>query len=354
MTSPNFKNVNFFIGIDTHLNSWSVTIRSAGIHLKTFSMNPSASELYKYLNKHYTDGSFKLAYEAGFAGFSPHRKLKELGLNSIVVNPADIPSTGKEKSIKTDPTDSRKLARELENGSLKPIYVPDIYYEELRSLMRLRFRHVQTQTRIKNRIKGLLHNYGISIPTQYSRNSRWSYNFIAWLQQVQLNSSAGCFTLNNLVDQLKESRQHLKNVLRQLRKEAKDHNIAPIISALCSIPGVAFINAMTLYTEIIDIKRFSNFDRLASFVGLVPSTYASAETEYSRGISFRHNKFLRPLIIEAAWTAVRKDPAMTQKYYQLCRRMSKQRAIIRIAKKLLSRIKHVWEKQDEYKFSLVA
>ena len=354
MTSPNFKNVNFFVGIDTHLNNWSVTIRSAGIHLKTFSMNPSAIELHNYLNKHYPYGSFKIAYEAGFAGFSPHRKFKELGIDCIVVNPADIPTTNKEKSIKRDPVDSRKLAREFENGSLKAIYIPEINSEELRSLMRLRFRHVQTQTRIKNRIKGLLHNYGISIPIQYSRNSRWSYNFIAWLEQLDLNSSAGSYVLNNLVDQLKETRQHLKNVLRQLRMEANNDNIAPIISALCSVPGVAFINAMTLYTEIIDINRFPNFDHLASFVGLVPSTYASAETEYSRGISFRHNKFLRPLIIEAAWTAVRKDPAMTHKYYQLCKKMSKQRAIIRVAKKLLSRVKHVWDKQEEYKFSLVA
>lgn len=354
MTSPNFKNVTFFIGIDTHLNNWTVTIRATGVVLKTFSMNPSALELNNYLSKHYPNGSFKIVYEAGFAGFSPYRKLKELGLDSIIVNPADIPSTGKEKSIKTDPTDSRKLARELEKGDLNPIYVPDIIHEELRSLMRLRFRHVQTQTRIKNRIKGLLHNYGVSIPKEFTSNSRWSYNFIAWLESIELKSTAGTFTLNNLVEQLTQSRQHLKEVLRQLRKEAQKDSIKTIISALCSIPGIAFINAMTIYTEIIDINRFSNFDKLAAFVGLVPSIYSSAETEYSRGISFRHNKFLRPLIIEAAWTAVRKDPAMTHKYYQLCKNMSKNRAIIRIAKKLLSRIKHVWEKQENYKFSLVA
>jgi len=91
--------------------------------------------------------------------------------------------------------------------------------------MRLRFRNVQTQTRIKNRIKGLLHNYGISIPIQYSKNSRWSYNFIAWLESVQLNTDAGCFVLQNLVDQLKENRQHLKNILLQLRKESRNDNI---------------------------------------------------------------------------------------------------------------------------------
>lgn len=220
--------------------------------------------------------------------------------------------------------------------------------------MRLRFRHVQNQTRLKNRIKGLLHNYGITIPKKYLSNSRWSHNFISWLEKVELNTDAGSYVLLDLVEQLKESRYRLKEVLRQLRREARKDNIAPIIKSLCSVPGVAFITAMSLYTEIIDIDRFKNFNRLASFVGLVPSIYSSAETEYSRGITFRHNKFLRPLLIEAAWTAVRKDPAMTQKYFKLCKNMSKQRAIIRVAKKLLRRIKHVWIEKEEYSFSLVA
>ena len=121
MTSPNFKNIMFYIGIDTHRKSWTVTIRSNQIELKTFSMNPATKELFNYLNKHYPDGIFKIVYEAGFAGFSIYRKFKELELNCIIVNPADIPTTNKEKTIKRDPTDSRKLSRELENGSLKAI-----------------------------------------------------------------------------------------------------------------------------------------------------------------------------------------------------------------------------------------
>jgi len=354
MTSPNFKNVNFYIGIDTHLKNWTVTIRSTGIELKTFSMNPSASELNIYLNKHYPNGNYNIVYEAGFAGFSIYRNFKELGLSCIVVNPSDIPSTNKEKVIKRDPSDSRKLSRELENGSLKAIYVPDIVSEELRSLMRLRFRYVQQQTRLKNRIKGFLHNYGIAIPKEYLSNTRWSKNFITWLENLQLTTEAGSFVLTDLVTQLKENRDGLKEILRQLRKESRKEHIAPIIKVLCSVPGIAFITAMTLYTEIIDINRFKNFDNLASFVGLVPSTYSSAETDYSRGITFRHNKFLRPLLIEAAWTAIRRDPAMSKKYFELCKNMSKQRAIIRIAKKLLRRIKHLWVEKEEYSFSLVA
>jgi transposase len=354
MKHLSFNNSTFFIGIDTHLNNWRVTIRNCSIELKTFSMNPSPDELFKYLINHYPGGTYFVVYEAGFCGFWPYRKFSELGINCIVVNPADVPSSGKEKAVKTDPNDSRKLARELENGSLKAVYVPDIFSEQLRSLMRLRFRLSQNQTRIKNRVKMLLYNYGITIPKEHLTNSRWSGYFIHWLKSVQLSSSAGQYTLNNLLLQLDQTREHLKNILKQLRLEAKKQNASDVISSLTSVPGVAFITAMSLYTEIIDIKRFNTFEQLCSFVGLVPSIHSSGETEYTKGITFRHNKFLRPLLIEAAWTAVKKDPALTLRFNELIKQMPKQKAIIRIAKKLLRRIRHVWVNQDSYVKALVA
>jgi transposase len=354
MKAITFSNLYFYIGIDTHLKSWRVTIRNAGLELKTFSMNPSADELYRYLINHYPNGIFLIVYEAGFCGFWPQRRFSELGLNSIVVNPADVPSSNKDRVNKSDPIDSRKLARELENGSLKSIYVPNIDSEQLRSLMRLRFRLVQNQTRLKNRIKMLLYNYGIIIPKEYAANSRWSGYFIHWLKSVKLHSSAGEFTLENLLMQLEQTRANLREVLKQLRLESNKEPIASIIHSLTSVPGIAFITAMSLYTEIIDINRFPKFEHLCSFVGLVPSTYSTGETEYSRGISFRHNKFLRPLLIEAAWTAVKKDPALTLRFNELIKKMPKQKAIIRIAKKLLRRIRHVWLNQDMYIKALVA
>jgi len=49
MNNITFSNTYFFVGIDTHLKNWRVTIRNSGLELKTFSMNPSPEELYKYL-----------------------------------------------------------------------------------------------------------------------------------------------------------------------------------------------------------------------------------------------------------------------------------------------------------------
>ena len=349
-----FTGCSFFIGIDTHLRNWKITIRLNGIELKTFSMNPSAIELLNYLNKKYPGGIYHIVYEAGFCGFWPQRKFTELGLNCIVVNPADVPTSNKEKVNKNDPIDSRKLARELENKSLKSIYIPDVFHEELRHLMRLRYRIIQNQTRTKNRIKALLYTQGIKIPDHFTGNSRWSAGFIDWLKEIKLNSSAGNFTLQNMITQLQQLREHNKNILRELRQQSKEKQIALIINALLSVPGVGFITAMSLYTEIIDMKRFPNQNHLSAFVGLVPSIRSSDETIYNNGISFRRNKFLRPIMIEAAWTAVKQDPAMTLKYRELTKRMKPQDAIIRIAKKLLKRIRHVWLNKEDYVYSLVA
>jgi len=353
-TILNFINQHFFVGIDVHLKQWKVTIRSAGIELKTFSMNPFPQELYQYLQNHYPGGTYHLVYEAGFCGFWIQRTFTELGVQCIVVHPADTPTSAKEKVHKTDPVDSRKLARELEHGSLKALYVPQVASEQLRSLMRLRFRLVQQQTRTKNRIKGFLRVNGISIPAVHLTNPRWSGAFILWLKGVHPVSVAGGFTLDNLILQLEQTRLHLSGVLRQLRREATSKNLAATVEAINTAPGVAFITTMTLVTEIIDVRRFSRFEHLCSFVGLVPSIYSSGDTTYTRGMSFRHNQYLRPLLIEAAWTAVRKDPAMTLRFNELCRTMSKQMAIIRIAKKLLRRIFHLWKQQDRYAYALVA
>ena len=58
-------------------------------------------------------------------------------------------------------------------------------------------------------------------------------------------------------------------------------------------------------------------------------------------------------MIEAAWIAIRKDPALTACFNEYIKRMSKQEAIIRIAKKLLNRIRTVLKENKEYVCSIV-
>ena len=67
-----------------------------------------------------------------------HRKLIELGIKNIVVNPADIPTTDKDRRQKEDARDSRKIAKGLSQNNLTAIYIPDIEKEGDRNLIRYR------------------------------------------------------------------------------------------------------------------------------------------------------------------------------------------------------------------------
>jgi transposase len=120
-----------------------------------------------------------------------------------------------------------------------------------------------------------------------------------------------------------------------------------------AVPGIGFVLAVTLYTELMTIDRIATLDQLAAYVGLVPSVTSSDEHEINHGLTCRHNAYLRYLLVEAAWVAIRKDTRLLQTFTQFTRRMHTQKAIVRIAKKLLSRIRAVWKHQTAYRMQPV-
>jgi len=106
-------------------------------------------------------------------------------------------------------------------------------------------------------------------------------------------------------------------------------------------------------SELQDIKRFRTLDKLCSFAGIVPDTGSSGDNEIVKGITRRSNQYLRPAIVESSWVIIRKDPAMLMLYKKYCSRMIPNRAIIKIAKHLLSRIRYVWMTQEKYEIGFV-
>ena len=352
-TKLNFSGQNIYLGIDVHKLSWDVTIIINGMKVKKLTMNPKPQELSNYLTKHYPDGEYYSVYEAGFSGFWADRELRTLGINNIVVNPADVPTKSKERRTKTDRIDSGKLARELSVGHLDGIYIPEEKAEALRVLVRLRRQLVTDQTRQKNRIKSLLLFLGERVPEEVEEK-HWSKRYITALRNLSIKQPESKRALVELLDNLASLRNQIASVVKQLRVYvSKDKEVNRIINLLISIPGIGFVLAIILYSEIIDINRFVRLDDLAAYVGLSPAVYSSGEKEINLGLSKQKNKYLRNFLIESSWVAIRRDPALQMAYGKLCKRMTSQRAIIRISKKLLSRIRCVWSNQQPYVFSVV-
>jgi len=349
-----FKGHSIYVGFDVHLKSWTVTVMTERLSHKTFSLPPKPEALSHYLVKNFPGGTYYSAYEAGFCGYWIHNQLVELGIHSMVVNPADIPTTGKEKVMKTDPRDSKKIARSLRNGDLRPIHVPSLTTLEHRGLVRMRATLVKDLTRYKNRVKSFLYFHGIHYPeTFHQPGTHWSRRFIKWIEDLEFSDATSKAALTTLLEHINLLRETVLKTTRQIRELAKTDCYNKQTTMLCSIPGIGLITAMIILTEIETINRFANIDQLCGFIGLIPSTKSSGDKEVIGDITPRGHSILRNAIIESAWVSARHDPALSKSYHDYCRRMQPNKAIIRIARKVCSRVRFVLKNNQPYVCSVV-
>ena len=345
----NFEGQNIFVGIDVHKKDWTVCIFSEHLEHKKFSQPPTVDALKTYLHRNFPGAKYHSAYEAGFCGFHVHYALLEAGINNIVVNAADVPTTHKEKDNKTDKRDSRKLGRSLRSGELTGIHIPTRKTQEDRSLLRLRYTVRKDLTRIKLRVKSLMSFYGIDHPEHFSSpNRHWSRRYMEWLKTIKMEEDSGGAVFQTLIREVEEIRKIQLEVTRKIRDLSRTPSYEKGYELLFSIPGIGLITGMTFLTEIEDINRFPSTDHFASFIGLIPSCRSSGEKENDGDITSRAKKILRDLIVECAWSASRKDPALHMAFCKLCKRMEPNKALIRIARKLLNRIHHVLKTKTEY------
>jgi transposase len=268
-------------------------------------------------------------------------------MECIVVNPADIPGTDKERRSKTDKVDARKLAMHLSAGLLQPIYVPTEKLQKQRSLIRFRKKLWGDLCRAKNRLKSELRFQGIVIPSQFD-NPHWSHNFLRWIEEQANQDEDLRETLLLMLEEAKLLRVLLLKTERKLRELMWSEEYKRKSELLRSIPGVGPLTAMLFLLEVGDVRRFKTFDQLNRFVGFCPDSDSSGDNEKHTGLSIRRHNQLRSMLVEAAWQLVRRDAAMLDHYKALTGRMKGQKAIIRIARKLLRRIRAVLLSQRMY------
>jgi len=347
-----FTGQQIYVGMDVHKKSWSISIYTDQFEHKTFSQPPEVGVLVNYLKRNFPGAAYKSVYEAGYSGFWIHDRLQEQGVQCLVVNPADVPTKDKERAGKTDRVDCRKLARSLRSGEIEGIYVPSRPKAEDRSLLRTRHSVVRKQTRCKNQIKAILCFYGIHIPDELA-NSHWSKRFITWIESIRMERASGDLALKVHLVELMHIRQTIAELNRAIRALAGTDDYRNNVRILKTVPGVSVLTAMTLLTELYDVNRFKTLDKLCSYVGLIPNTDSSGETNRKTGMTGRRNAQLRVILIESAWTAVRKDPALMMTFDGLSKHMTKTKAIVRIARKLLNRIRFVLKNQQEYVSAVV-
>jgi transposase len=348
----NFEAHTIYVGMDIHKDSWNLGIHLNEQFVRNVHQKPNPQMMADYLHKNYPGAKYKAAYEAGKFGFWIQRQLTSLGIECLVVNPADIPKSQKDSLQKTDPRDARNIGLRLQSGFLRGIHIPDEQQEADRVFFRHRKKILKDLNRCKNRIKGLLAFSGIDIPEAYD-NASWSHNFINWLKALDCKQQPRRRTLDYQIRQMEFLRKELLSISNEIRKMMREQRYKINYYLLRTIPGIGPLTAASILVEIGEVKRFPNFYHLNSFIGLLPMEHSSGATENKMHLTVRKHRQLRSDLVESAWTAKRTDPAMALFYNEQIKRKESKVVIIKIARKLLNRIRYVLVNQKPYEIGVV-
>jgi transposase len=148
------------------------------------------------------------------------------------------------------------------------------------------------------------------------------------------------------------NQKEMLDINRQLRRYIKRYD-GQLYELLRTIPGIGPLTAITLITELGDIERFRNLNQLSSYVGLMPRVNQSGEHERVGDLTFRCNRYLRTMIVEATWQAIRMDPVLMQYYKQKIVNSKGQKVIIKVARKLVNRIRYVMKNRRPYELGVM-
>lgn len=344
-----FENKQLFIGIDVHKAKWVVTIRIYDLELKTFSMSPVAEELEKYLRENYPGADYWIVYECCFSGFWIYDYFHERDYKIIVTPTNRIYKDG--STIKTDKIDSRKLAFQLSRGLLREVIVPENKIREYKYIFRIYDKQKMRKGQILRQIKAILEQKNNPLKWE-----KWNKGLVEKLKDLTFESELFNMKFKNLLTEYEYVSGQIKDSEGIIEKIKEDPLIGKRIKLIENINGIGIISAVRMSIYLFDRRdRFADSEKLSHYLGLTPSERSSGES-VSRGKSGLYgNKQLRSIIIQLAWMTVRKDGALLDKFERVYKKSgSKQKAIVAVARKLMTKVYAVINKEEEYKIGKAA
>ena len=247
-----------FLGLDISKTSWHVTARSGGETVLSASFPPKREALNGLLSR--LEGCrVHSVYETGPFGYGLHDWLRSRQVDSMVVSAAHVPGEIGNR-VKTDRRDGLKLARTLEAGLLRPIFVPEARQRADRELVRQRHRVQRGRCAAMVRIKSFFLTYDIEVPEE--AGVHWSGAFEAWLRGLRL----GDLSLDRVLEELRglyfDLDARVDGLTKELRQLARSPDYVSMVELMSTVPGIGWLTALTLVVEIVDFTRFPDGEAL--------------------------------------------------------------------------------------------
>jgi transposase len=287
-----------YVGLDVHKDSIVIAVaregRAAAEKWKTIPYDGiRLRKALKMLVKN--EETLKVCYEAGPTGFGLCRRLREAGIDCVVVAPSLVPGKPGDR-IKTDRRDACKLAHFLRSGDLTEVYVPDEAVEAIRDLERARDDGKCAERAARHQLSKFLLRHD-----RHWQGTAWTQRHRDWIRTQKFEYPAQQRVLEDYLKTVEDLAERVERLTAHMEELVQETALAPLVKALQAFRGVSVVSAVTIAAEAGDLRRFATASQFMSYVGLVPSEDSTGKRRRQGAITRCGNGHLRWIIVEAAW-----------------------------------------------------
>jgi transposase len=278
---------------------------------------------------------------------------------------------------KTDKKDAKWIADIFKHDLVSGSFIPPADIRQLRDLVRYHWKLTNFTTGEKNRVQNCLTVSNIKLDDVFSDVFGKASSAIIGhilenprekLTDVSAFRTKGMKASNEEVlaavdgemcaeqaEKLRIIRSHMDSLeLCKLNLESLILSTAekylPQINLVLTVPGIQSFSAIGILSEIgVDMSVFPTSKHLCSWAGLTPQNNESAGKKKTTRIS-RAGAYIKPLLVQCALCAIRakQNPEIRNRYLSLKKRRGHKKAIIAIARMLLTAIYNILKKNEPY------
>ena len=358
-------------GIDVHKKVIVVTIAKTNEHditdYQTKSFNTFTEDLIKCRDWLVSNGTLDVCMESTGKYWIPVFNILEEKCKCIITHPKYVRTI---KGKKTDKKDSIWIADMFKHGLVEPSFMPPADIRQLRDLVRYRNKLVNIRSGEKNRFQNSLTMSNVQIANVVTdvfgktsqsilklmlSNPNLTLDDITPLLRKNLKSSPEEIlkSINGNFDESQSSKMNIvlkhydsineciNELEEQILKLAFKYSTE--INLLLTVPGIKEISAIFIIAEIgTNMNTFIDDKHLCSWAGLTPRCNESAKKKKSVRIT-KAGIYIKPLLVQCALCAIKDKscPYIKARYESLKKRRGHKKAIIAIARLLLTSIYHI-------------